>query len=146
MHPVFILRGNKMKSILKYSCLLIIIAAVALSSFPVFHTGDMNHDRSVDLQDLVLSAKNIVETATVSADFVKSFNGFYAAAQVVAGFAHIIKTNQDTNFSSTADQVFLLPLQAEMPRLCVRVLPVVGPDGGYECFYPPERRPPRVSA
>ncbi|NOY68210.1 MAG: hypothetical protein GXP53_01770 [Deltaproteobacteria bacterium] len=135
-----------MKTIFHHICLFLLVAAVAASSFPGLNPADVNHDQSVNLQDLVLCARNIMDTATVSGDFVMRFHNFYTAARVVAGFKHIIKKDRGTNFSSTGNQAYLPPLPAWTPRLCSGSLIVPNPPDSLKVFYPPELRPPCLPA
>jgi|GEM_PF-6772583 len=133
-----------MSTLFKTTFLIILISALMVSSFPVFEAGDMNNDHSVDLQDLVLSAKNIARTGDLTDDFIKEFKGFYAAARVVAGFRHIIKEKDGTAISISASQVYLMPSRLELPGLCAWSLPSFNLQSAFCQFYPPDPRPPRA--
>ena len=93
-----------------FFCFFIIIALVCVSS-PLYFSEDVNFDQSIDLKDVIQSAKQMADssTDTASVGFAKHFKNFYASAQCVAGFKTVIKKNDQTDAGISISQVFLLP-------------------------------------
>ncbi len=84
-----------MKAVKNILGIFILILALISLSLPIFSPNDINRDMATDLQDLILSVKNIAESANAPSEFRSEFTGAVTTLKVVAGLTTEIKAEKD---------------------------------------------------
>ena len=125
----------------KYFIPFVLIGAILFATFPVCNREDVNLDRSVNLKDVILSAKNIMHSAGASVDFVKNFRQFCSTVQVVADMKTIV-TDDDDRSSPTQYQVFLLPPPSYPMQINAETAVHIDVFHGPSISFAPVLRPP----
>ena len=81
---------------IKHILSLSLVAVILFSGFPVFSPEDTNRDNRVDLADVILNVKVLVQTAEQQGSFTQGVENAILSLQVLAGLNIFIKSKKNT--------------------------------------------------
>ncbi len=90
---------------------LFLILAMLSTALPLFDPEDINRDKRMDLDDVVLSVLNFSRSAENPATFIENMERVVSTLNIVAGLKTIIKPQENTNHTkmpSTLDAPYMI--------------------------------------
>ena len=118
------------------------------SGLPVFTFGDVSRDGRTDLQDVILSVKDLVQTAENPGALTHNFKQVVTTFSAVAGLKTVIKQADDSKSSNTV-QAFDAPYLKYTTEQIVLTQSWSGLDNQTNTFkslfYKPALQPPQIS-
>jgi hypothetical protein len=105
MHPL--------KNIVVFSLVFLMLC----TGLPIFHSGDLSRDGRTDLQDVILSVKDLARTAEKPGALAEDLARVVTTLTAVAGLRSVIKPAQDSsspNYAQILDTPCLTTSIAQM--------------------------------
>jgi len=97
-----------MRNIIINSINTILAVAILFMGLPCLITGDLNHDKKVDLADAIIGVTDFAKTATEPDNFSATIKKAISTLSLVAGLNTQVKSENDANLFQTLDYKCLI--------------------------------------
>ena len=80
---------------------ILLVILLMGTGLPVFHSVDLSRDGRTDLQDVILSVKDLAQSAEDAGKLNQNFKQVVTTITAVAGLKTVIKKTSDTNSANS---------------------------------------------